>query len=160
MSPDGLGANWGRYRPSTMAPVPREEMDALLDTLFGFARQQLEKHGEFFPFAAAIDSVGEPRMVGVYLGEEHPQSAAVIEALYQSLSRAAAGGEIRAAGVCADVRVMPPRSSDTTDAISAAIEHRSAEPVDVFLPYSKGQPHGFAFGELFAQRGTSRVFVP
>jgi hypothetical protein len=38
-----------------MEPTPRDEMDSLLDMLLPSAQQQLEKHGELFPFAASID---------------------------------------------------------------------------------------------------------
>jgi hypothetical protein len=48
-----------------MEPTPRDEMDSLLDMLLPFAQQQLEKHREFFPFAASIDSSGTPAMVAV-----------------------------------------------------------------------------------------------
>ena len=45
-------------RSARMDIAPRDEMDSLLDTLLGFAKQQLEKRGEFFPFAASVDSSG------------------------------------------------------------------------------------------------------
>jgi hypothetical protein len=56
-----------------MEPTTRDEMDLLLDMLLPFAQQQLEKHGEFFPFAASIDSSGALAMVAVDLGDEHPR---------------------------------------------------------------------------------------
>jgi hypothetical protein len=40
------------------------ELDELLDTLLPFAQQMLQKHGEFFPFGAAMTSSGEIRHVG------------------------------------------------------------------------------------------------
>jgi hypothetical protein len=68
-----------------MEPTPRDEMDSLLDMLLPFAQQQLEKHGEFFPFAASIDSSGAQAMVAVDLGDEHPASKDVIDSLYEDL---------------------------------------------------------------------------
>ena len=138
---------------------PREEMDALLSFMFGFARRQLAKHGEYYPFAAAIGSSGDPQAVGIDLGEEYPPSDQVIGALYDVLKRSARAEEIRASGVCADVRVQPPGYSDRTDAIRASIEHVEADPVEVFLPYSKKRVRGYDFGEIFAQVGTSHVFT-
>jgi hypothetical protein len=120
-----------------MEPTPRDDMDSVLDTLLSFAQQQLETRGEFYPFAASVDSSGSPGMVAADLGEEHPESMDVIDVLYEGLSRSAADGEIRAAGVCADVRVTPPGSSETTDAIWTSIEHADTDPVEVLLPYSK-----------------------
>jgi hypothetical protein len=142
-----------------MEPTARDEMDSLLDTLLPFAQQQLEKHGEFFPFAASIDSSGAPAMVAVHLGDEHPASTQLIDALYEALARSAASGEIRAAGICADVRVTPPGSGDQTDAIRTSIEHAEGDPVEVFMPYAKKRMRGFEFGDLFAQAGTARIFV-
>jgi hypothetical protein len=141
-----------------MGATPRDEMDGVLDALLRFAQQMLDKHGEFYPYAAALDSSGEVQMVAADVGEEHPDSSELIELLYEGLTRQASAGQIRAAGVCADVRVNPPDSADTTDAIKIAIEHASSDPVEVFLPYVKRRFRGAQYGELFAQAGTARVF--
>jgi hypothetical protein len=133
-------------------------MDGLLNFMFGFAQQQLEKHGEYYPFAAAIDVSGDPQAVAVDLGDENPPSDQVIDALYDALQRSARAAEIRASGVCADVRVQPPGSSDRTDAIRAAIEHVDADAVEVFLPYWKKRFRRYEYGEIFAQAGTRNVF--
>src|SRR3954453_15811455 len=98
-----------------MESTPRDEMDSLLDMLLPFAQQQLEEHGEFFPFAASIDSSGALAIVAADLGDDHPASTDVIDSLYEGLAHSAAGGEIRAAGICADVRITPPGSRDQTD---------------------------------------------
>jgi hypothetical protein len=143
----------------SVEPTPRDEMDSLLDMLLPFAQQQLEKHDEFFPFAASIDSSGALAMVAVDLGDEHPASTDVIDSLYEALARSAGNGEIRGAGVCADVRITPPGSGEQTDAIRTSIEHAERDPVEVFMPYAKKRMRGFQFGDLFAQPGTPRVFV-
>ena len=133
-------------------------MDSLLSTLLPFAQQQLEKHGEFFPFAASVDSSGVIAMVAVDLGEERPPSTHVIESLYEVLSRSAANGEIRAAGICADVWITPPGMSSQTDAIRSSIEHAQSDPVEVLMPYAKKRMRGFQFGDVFAQAGKARIF--
>ena len=91
----------------------------------------LAKHGEFYPAAAAVTSAGAVEMVGAHTGDEHPPSQAVIDTLYRGLAERAHGGDIRALGVCFDVR-LPER--DNTDAIQVSLEHASADPVNVFLP--------------------------
>ena len=128
-------------------------------SLLPFAQQQLEKHGEFFPFAASIDTSGAIAMVAVDLDEKQPPSTDVIESLYEVLARSAASGEIRAAGICADVRITPPGSAVQTDAIRTAIEHAQGDPVEVLVPYAKKRIRGFQFGDLFAQAGTARIFL-
>jgi hypothetical protein len=142
-----------------MEATPREEMDALLDNLLTFAQAMLQKHGEFYPFAASIDSAGELQSIGADVGEEHPASSELLEVLYEGLRRQGAVGELRAAGVCADVRVAPPGSSDPADAIRVAIEHADADPVNVFLPYARRKLRGIQYGELFATPGQRKVFT-
>jgi hypothetical protein len=130
-------------------------MDALLDALIRFAQEMLAKHGGFFPFAAAVTDTGAVEMVGGYTGEEHPPSQAIIDLLNQGLADQATGGEIRASGVCFDVG-LPER--DNTDAIQVSLEHASAEPVNVFLPYRRQRLGGVKYGELFATPGERQVF--
>jgi hypothetical protein len=136
--------------------TPREEMDEMVDALITFAQQQLEKHGEFYPFGAAIKATGELEMVGAYTGKERPPSAEVIDTLYDGLGKRAWGGEIRASGVCFDVRLQ---GRDEGDAIEVALEHMKADPVNVFLPYAKGPSGPIEYRELFATRGERRVFA-
>jgi hypothetical protein len=142
-----------------MEATPREEMDALLDTLLTFAQDMLQKHGEFYPFAASIDSAGALQFVAADVGDEHPRSSELLEVLYDGLRRQAESGEIRASGVCADVRVAPPGTDDPADAIAASLEHADAEPANVFLPYAKRKLRGIQFGELFATTGERKVFA-
>jgi hypothetical protein len=132
---------------------PRDELDGLLNHLFGFAVQQIERHGEFFPFAAAVAADGELRAVLPQMDEEHPQSTDVIDDLYRVLSAKAASGEIRAAGVCVDVLVTLPDTGTKTDALRADLEHAADDPVRVFLPYRKKRLRGYEWGELFAEKG-------
>jgi hypothetical protein len=133
-------------------------MDALLAALLPFAQQMIERHGEFYPYAAALDTAGEIHMVAGYAGEEHPDSSELIELLYEGLVQQSTAGEIRAAGVCADVRVRPPNARDMTDAVRVAIEHLGSDPIEVFLPYVNRKLRSPEYGELFAQAGTALLF--
>ncbi len=130
-------------------------MDTLLDPLIQFAQEMLAKHKEFYPFAAAVTSGGAVEMMGGATGEEHPPSQTVIDTLYQGLAERARDGDIRALGVCFDVR-LPER--DNTDAIQVSLEHASADPVNIFLPYKRQRLRDVKYGELFATVGERRVF--
>jgi hypothetical protein len=138
-------------------PSPRDELDALLNHLLGFAVQQVERHGEFFPFAAAVAADGELRAVLPTMEDDRPQSTDVIDYLYRVLTAEAASGAIRAAGVCADVLVTLPDTETETDALRADIEHADADPVRVFLPYRKKRLRGYEWGELFAAEGEQHL---
>jgi hypothetical protein len=136
----------------------REDFDSLLDFLLPFAAEMLGKHDEFFPFAAAVSRDGEVTAVGVEHEDDQPTSNGVIEALAGLLRDMAARGEIRASGICSDAIVESPETG-RTDAARVALEHAEAEPVAVYLPYSK-EPDGYAFGELVAVQDEPRVFEP
>jgi hypothetical protein len=137
---------------------PRDDLDALVNFLLPFAQQMLGKSDEFFPFAAEVSAEGELVAVGIDSGEDdQPASQEVIDAHIELLRSHAAAGQIRACGVCSDTRVTTPETGQT-DAVRVALEHRDAEPLDVYLPYSKG-PDAYSFGDLIAVAGESRVFA-
>lgn len=134
-------------------------LDALLDHLFPFAQQVLEKHGEFYPFGAAITSSGEVKLVSSDIGTEHPDSQSVIDALVNGFRQEAAIGAVRAIGVCLDVLAIPPGGSQKLDAICARLEHESGEAVDVYLPYQKARfGKRVSYREIFATPGQRSVF--
>jgi hypothetical protein len=136
----------------------QKELNAILNALFGFAEEQIRKHGEFFPFAAVIAADGELRMVAVQMEEERPQSTAVIEELYRVLAPQAESGAIRAAGVCMDVLMTPPGAESKTDALRADLEHLDDRVVQAFVPYRKKRLGGYEFGELLLEEpGTPRL---
>jgi hypothetical protein len=83
---------------------------------------------------------------------------ALIDILVAAFRQQAAAGAIRAAGVCLDVRVTLPNTSEKSDAICAQLEHAEGQCVDVYLPYKKGWLGRFTFGEVFATAGESRIF--
>lgn len=71
----------------------------------------------------------------------------------------AAKGEIRAAGICCDVRVAIPEYPEKIDAVQFAIEHQNGEAIDVFLPYDLDSSGEVNYGELFATARDREFFV-
>lgn len=132
-------------------------MDNLLDAAIKFAQDMLAKRCEFYPFGASVSDAGQVGMAAADPGlGDHPDSLSVIEALTEGFRSAAAGGEIRAAAICCDVRVDDD-GSGMTDAIRVTIEHRDDEPVHVLLPYRLGDE--LAYGELRAARAPRTIFL-
>jgi hypothetical protein len=134
------------------------ELDQLLNSALEFAKQMLSKHGEFFPFGSSIGVAGKITMDGAHSGDEHPPSQELIDLLTKSYEQRAEAGELRAAAICADVRVVPPGKSGKTDAISVGLEHQSGEAVTVFLPYQKAWFGRIRYGELFASARDAQFF--
>jgi hypothetical protein len=135
------------------------DLEELLNALVPFAQQMLSKHGEFYPFGASMNPDGEVAANAADTGDEHPDSQELIVMMMEAFRREAAAGGIRAAGICVDVRTIPPGETEKTDAIKVGLEHQSGEAVDVFIPYEKGFLGKLKYGGLFAAARTPEFFV-
>jgi hypothetical protein len=128
------------------------DLDRLLNVALEFAQKMLKEHGEFYPFGTSMDPDGKIIMDGATTGQEHPPSQELFDLLSESYAKRANTDELRAAAICADMRVQPPGSLQKTDAISVALEHANGEAVTVFLPYQKGWFGRVRYGTVFASR--------
>ena len=120
-----------------------------------FAQQMLEKYGEFFPFAFAMNVAGAVVAVAEDVGDGRPSAQEMIDLLYQSLRTS---DDLRALAVCMDIRTIAPGENVRTDAICVQLEHRDADPIHVILPYAKRWLRKPRYGEIFATAGEARVF--
>jgi len=137
---------------------PTDEIQELLNFLLPYAEQMLNQHGEFYPYAAALDSDGELNAVGTDLDDETPDVGELLLALHQGLREQAAEGAIRASGIAADVTLTDPDSGETTDAVQVELDHADADAVDIFVPFET-EAEGIKFGELVAAEGREPVFA-
>ena len=93
-------------------------------------------------------------LAATFEGEEHPPSQKIIDLLTQAFRQQAAAGQLRAAGICYDIRTIPPGQSEKSDAICMSLEHQNGEAADVCLPYKKGWFGKITYGEIF---GAARI---
>ncbi|MFI5456577.1 MAG: hypothetical protein ACHRXM_14105 [Isosphaerales bacterium] len=77
----------------------------------------------------------------------------------QAFRQQAAAGEIRAVGICHDVRTIPPGQTEKTDAICLGLEHQTGQCISVFLPYKKGWFSKVQYCALFATKRDAQFFV-
>lgn len=139
------------WRDSASAET-QTDMDRLLNLALPFAQQMLAKHGEFFPYAVAIDDDGHEQMVAGHPGGEQPPSADVLSVLYDGLQ--ARANAQRAAAVVADVKLR----EQGTDAIRVVLEHRDGVALAVFLPYRKTSS-GIDYGQIQATASKPRIWA-
>src|SRR5262249_39288957 len=142
-------ALWTEGRQMLAGPA-REDLDKLLNALLPFAQQILEQHGEFYPFGAALDTVGGGQLFRGYKCPDGPSSPELIDLMLDGFRESARRGQYRATGLCADVRAPLPNTGKITDAIRVTLEHTDGQAVHVFLPYSKTFWRRLRYGELFA----------
>jgi len=139
--------------------VAHPDLDTLLNPLLSFAQQMLAKQETFLPFGASMRSDGEIAMAAGYIGEGRSEPVEIIDLLVQGFWAEASADAIRAAGICIDMRVVPPGGTEKTDAICAQLEHAEGDCIDVYLPYKKGWLGRLKFGQIFAVSRDSRVFA-
>ena len=102
---------------------------------------------------------GAVSLVAREVEEEASDPAELLEILFDALRAQAKDEACLAWGLCVNVSVVDPRSSDKTDALKFVFEHRSGESLDVFFPYTKRRVlPGVRFERPFAQPGDRRVF--
>jgi hypothetical protein len=137
------------------------DFDGLWNVLLPFARQMLEEYGEFHPFGASMGDDGTITMVGAKVeGQDFPKAIDLIEALEATFYDEAERGTIRASGICMDVRVVVAGATEKSDAVQASLEHSEAEPINVFLPYTKDSLGAIQYGTIFASTAEPKIFIP
>jgi hypothetical protein len=134
------------------------DLNALLNALLPFVGQMLAAHGEFYPFGSNMKPSGEIIAVGARDGDEHPPSQNLIDLMTQAFRQQAATGQLRAAGICDDVRTIPPGKAEKTDAVCMALEHQSGESITVYLPYRRAASGSVEYGQMFAARKAPQFF--
>jgi len=136
----------------TASQQAQDDLDGLLNPALGFAQQQLDKHGEFYPYAVVVDADGQQRMVAADTGDEQPASADLISTLIAAL--ADERDLLRAAAIVADVRVRELGS----EAIRVTLEHSERIALTILLPYRPRRfGRGIDYGDL--QAGPAAAFV-
>src|SRR5262249_7615128 len=103
--------------------TPGDDMNLVCRTAADFAFQQVGKHGDFLPFAVAID--GDGSLCFVRLGEDQVEDGGEKDlAKVRKILRAGAKkGKYNVTAVASDVRVRMEESGEITDAIRIEVEH-------------------------------------
>ena len=128
-------------------------MDGLLNVTLAFAKDQLEKRGEFLPFGSVVTGDGETKFLASYSGEQGATSRDLLEMLVQGAREQASS--YRAVAIVADALIEGKR-----DAVRIDIEHRDGNAISIALPYSKRRlGRGIDYGEMIAAEGVRRIWM-
>jgi hypothetical protein len=131
----------------------QDDLDGLSNTTLPFAKQMLEKSGEFFPFGATVAVSGETAFLAGDPGQgEHPRSTDVLSLLVDGLRIKRA--DLRAVATCFDVRLPD------SDAVRVELEHQEGQALAVMLPYKKKRlGRGVEYGDLRAGVANKQVWT-
>jgi hypothetical protein len=105
----------------TQPPDPAA-LSAIVDGCVDFAREMLEKAGDFYPFGETLDAAGKRAMVGGYDGNEHPDAREIYTLLQGAFRDAARSGQISAAALAVNVNIPTDYESPYPDGIRVLIE--------------------------------------
>ncbi len=140
-----------------------EELEQLLNAIIPFAQRMLVRHGEFYPFAAAVNQNGKLKFIGEFVGDlperANPLSGGLIGYLREQLIAGASKGEYRATGICSGVQVDVSGQKEKGDAVRISVEHLEGQAMDVFLPYQLDPSGEVAYGDVYAAVAEPVIFV-
>jgi hypothetical protein len=114
-----------------------QHIDTLIQYLVGFTSDLLEKYGEFFPVGAYLDVSGGLIPLGVYEGNEQPESDALITRYEEVFSRQVTEGTALAWAIAFDARVSGEAYPEGTDAVIVRTFHtQRGDQVQYVFPYT------------------------
>lgn len=131
----------------------QDDLDGLFGSALDFAQQQLDKNGEFYPFAFTVNRDGTQQIEMADTGAEYPDSAELLTMLTAGLS--AKRDDLRATALVADVSL--PESD--RDAVRVTVEHAEGVALTILLPYELQLSDGsVGYGELQASPATAEIW--
>ncbi|ATL49420.1 hypothetical protein COR50_20810 [Chitinophaga caeni] len=120
-----------------------KEIQALLDVTLPFATELLEKYGEFYPIAAAMQGDGSIMHIGSFDGNEYPTAEKLIEDLKEVFREST---KLIAGVILFDVNVINPEIGEPVDAITAWVESADMDTAFFFYhPYARDEKGQLSF---------------
>ncbi|MDJ0320468.1 hypothetical protein [Pseudarthrobacter sp. PS3-L1] len=146
----------GSWRDS-VPEASAQDLENLLGTGVGAAREQLERSGGFLPFALTVQNDGELRMVAITPPDADENEEFDADAMIADLTTLLRQhrDEIRAAAVVCDITLV----DDGTDAVHVAAEHQDGSLFAAVMPYTPEAAGEMEFGELAADTNEAIIWV-
>lgn len=162
-------ASWRDSAPEASAA----DLETLLGTGIGAAREQLEERGGFLPFALVVEHGGDVRLLAVAPEASAPEAGSAVEgadgeagdesgfdadSMIQDLTELLRQnrGNYRAAGLVCDITLV----EENSDAIHVAAEHHDGSVFAAVLPYGPDAAGtALEFGQLAADTNEPVVWV-
>ena len=135
--------------PSALAPIQV--------FLLGAARDLLVAQGAFPPFGAVQHRDGHLALSATHLHSTTATPELHFSTLVDGLR--AQRSELRALGICSDIRATAPCPAEATGAVQINLEASDGVTVEAVVPYSLVQPGNVFFFRAFVRPATPFVFT-
>lgn len=139
----------------TASTLVQADFDNLLNPALGFAQQQLDKHGEFFPYVVVVRTDNEAELVAARpdAADDGPKARDVVAAC--RITVAERRDQLRAVAVVANVQLP-----SGEDAIRVELEHSEGPALTLLLTYShKRFGRGITYGQMQAGKGARHIWL-
>ncbi len=158
-APPGSAGAAGQPAGQQIPEATAKDFETLVNRSVPFALEQIDKQGEFYPYATVITKDGKFEPAVAKPKTDRPTSQEVIDMLVEELRRRAAKGELRVVCVVVGGRLARDQSSAPEDVIQARLEHVDGTAVEVYVPWKRGKDKKVQPGEGFAGRGVPQIFT-
>ena len=137
--------------------IPDADVRKLMNYGVALARQILDDHPAFHPFAFVMDTDGKIGQVALSEGRDY-EGAVLLTTLSEILQTRAAEGRYRAVAIIADVHIA--HDGEETDAIQAGLEHAAGYCSNVYFPYERSEEGALKLGKALSAARAGAVFGP
>jgi len=158
-APPGSAGAAGQPAGQQIAEGTAKDFETLVNRSVPFALEQIDKQGEFYPYATVITKDGTFEPAVAKPNTDRPTSQEVIDMLVEELRRRAAKGELRVVCIVVGGRLARDQNSAPEDVIQARLEHVDGTAVEVYVPWKRGKDKKVQPGECFAGRGVPQIFT-
>jgi hypothetical protein len=131
-----------------MVPTKEELVKELRENITLQARHFLNEAREFYPFGAVINVNYLVKPVGIYFGQEHPESNDVINKLGSALYEGLQKGDYKIVGMGIDIYLPKTDDKETQSAIEIRIMNIDGLIAKYWLPYYFNQSKKVEFKEI------------
>lgn len=138
--------------------MAHSDFDAIITAMVPVAKQLVSEHGDFRPFGASMAANGEVTFEPAATERKTALATTSIGILATRFQARAAGGLVRATGICFPARVNHPDTAKVHDAICIGLEHESGESTLACVPYAKRWLGGWKFGTTFNVAWNPKIF--
>jgi len=139
-------------------PELKADLQQLAGPLFQVSTIFIRKRGAFLPHGAVLNASNEVRLL-MATPDDNPDkevsTTEVLPLLHASLRKATLA-DVKAVGVCEDVRVAFEGQPETR-AIKVLVEHQRGLCVAFYLPFARRMLWGWKFGEMIAKPASAEV---
>ena len=122
-----------------------------------FAKEMLEKYGEFHPYGRSMNHHGAIANVSAYDGDEYPPGAELLGLLENGLRQKVRSDQDIAIATFTNVSLRD-EQGEAIDAVQVGLEHKDGYSINVYYPFTIDNGE-VSFGELIAMEREPNVFV-